>query len=71
MKNNFSPSINIIRDQEKDFAYITTPNSERVIEQLNKNVLSGIKSFYLVGSFGTGKSSFCRIASGRMISGLL
>lgn len=58
MKNNFSPSINIIRDQEKDFPYITTPNSERVIEQLNKNVLSGIKSFYLVGSFGTGKSSF-------------
>ena len=58
MKNNFSPSINIIRDQEKDFAYIITPNSESVIEQLNKNVLNGIKSFYLVGSFGTGKSSF-------------
>jgi len=58
MKNNFSPSINILRDQEKEFAYIPTSNAERVIEQLNKNVLSGIKSFYLVGSFGTGKSSF-------------
>lgn len=58
MKSKFSPSINIIRDQEKDLAYISTPNAERVIEQLNKNVLSGLKSFYLVGSFGTGKSSF-------------
>ncbi|MCH7973382.1 MAG: hypothetical protein IH949_05775 [Bacteroidetes bacterium] len=58
MRNNFSPSINIIRDQDKDFEYITTPNSERVIENLNKNVSRGIKAFYLVGSFGTGKSSF-------------
>jgi len=58
MRNSFSPSINIIRDKDKDFDYITTANSERVIENLNKNVARGIKSFYLVGSFGTGKSSF-------------
>jgi hypothetical protein len=58
MRNKFSPSINIVRDQDKDFEYITTPNSERVIKNLNQNVSRGIKSFYLVGSFGTGKSSF-------------
>lgn len=58
MRSKFSPSINIIRDQEKDFNYIPTPNAERVIDQLNKNVLAGLKSFYLVGSFGTGKSAF-------------
>lgn len=58
MKSNFSPSINIIRDQGKEVVYIPTPNAERVIQQLNKNVLSGLKSFYLVGSFGTGKSAF-------------
>lgn len=58
MGNNFSPSINIIRDQDKDFKYITTPNAERIIKNLNEYVLKGIKSFYLIGSFGTGKSAF-------------
>jgi hypothetical protein len=58
MKNRFSPSINIIRDQDKDFKYIPTTNAERVILQLNECVNVGIKSFYLVGSYGTGKSSF-------------
>lgn len=58
MKSKFSPSINIIRDQDRDFNYIPTPNAERVIGQLDNNVQAGLKSFYLVGSFGTGKSAF-------------
>jgi len=58
MANKFSPSINILRDQGKEVDYIPTPNAERVIKNLNKNFDKGIKSFYLVGSFGTGKSSF-------------
>lgn len=58
MKNNFSPSINIVRDQFTNFNYIPTPNSERIIAQINNSVLKGIRSFYIVGSFGTGKSSF-------------
>lgn len=58
MRSDFSPSVNIIRDQERDLRYIPTHNAERVIEQLNSNVSKGIRSFYLVGSFGTGKSSF-------------
>lgn len=58
MENKFSPSINILRDQGKKVDYFPTPNAERVIVNLNKNVDSGIKSFYIVGSFGTGKSSF-------------
>ncbi|MCX6151953.1 MAG: hypothetical protein NTX22_15615 [Ignavibacteriales bacterium] len=57
-RNNYSPSIDIIRDQDKEFNYIPTANAERVIENLNKNISKGIKSFYLVGSYGTGKSSF-------------
>ncbi len=58
MRNKFSPSINILRDRGKKLEYIPTPNAERVIDNLNKNVSKGIKSFYIVGSFGTGKSSF-------------
>ena len=58
MKNNFSPSVNIIRDYDEEFDYISTPNAERVIDTLNANVFGGMKSFYLVGSYGTGKSSF-------------
>lgn len=58
MSNKFSPSVNIVRDKEQRFEYIPTPNAERVVQNLNESILRGIKSFYLVGSFGTGKSSF-------------
>lgn len=58
MKNKFSPSINLVRDKGKIFEYIPTSNAERVLQYLNQNIDRGIKSFYLVGSFGTGKSSF-------------
>lgn len=58
MRNNFSPSVNIVRDKGKRFEYIPTPNAERIVQNLNESIVRGIKSFYLVGSFGTGKSSF-------------
>lgn len=58
MNNKFSPSVNIVRDREQRFEYIPTPNAERVVQNLNESIARGIKSFYLVGSFGTGKSSF-------------
>jgi len=58
MSNKFSPSINIVRDKGKRFEYIPTPNAERVVQNLNESIIRGIKAFYLVGSFGTGKSSF-------------
>ncbi|HOJ07328.1 MAG TPA: hypothetical protein PKX68_07235 [Ignavibacteriaceae bacterium] len=58
MNNKFSPSVNIVRDKAQKFEYIPTPNAERVLQNLNESISRGIKSFYLVGSFGTGKSSF-------------
>jgi len=58
MESKFSPSINIIRDIEKSFDYIQTPNAERVFEQMDRNYSAGIHSFNIIGSFGTGKSSF-------------
>ncbi len=58
MKNKFTPSVNIIRDLNSPFDYIHTPNAERVFEQLDNNYSAGIHSFNIIGSFGTGKSSF-------------
>lgn len=58
MENRFTPSVNIIRDINKSFEYIQTPNAERVFEQLDNNYSAGVHSFNIIGSFGTGKSSF-------------
>jgi hypothetical protein len=58
MKNNFTPSINIIRDTDRDFYYIPTPNAQRIVSQLALDFKAGIRSFNIIGSYGTGKSSF-------------
>jgi len=57
-QNRFTPSVNIIRDLDKPFDYIQTPNTERVLEQLDNNYSAGLHSFNIIGSFGTGKSAF-------------
>ncbi len=54
----YSPSINIIRDVDKPFQYIPTPNSKSVYDLIINNYSLGIRSFNIVGSYGTGKSSF-------------
>ncbi len=61
MKNNkgsFNPSVNIERDLEKDFEYVVTPNSRHIYSQLVGSLQSGSHSFSIIGSYGTGKSSF-------------
>jgi ribosomal protein S15P/S13E len=58
MGNNFSTSINILRDTEKDFHYIPTPNGKQVANQIVNDFKKGIRSFNIVGTYGTGKSSF-------------
>ncbi|MEX1015007.1 MAG: hypothetical protein WDZ80_07685, partial [Candidatus Paceibacterota bacterium] len=55
---NFNPSVNIERDLEKDFEYVVTPNSRQIYNQLVRNIDSGTHSFTIIGSYGTGKSSF-------------
>lgn len=55
---SFSPSINITRDIDKKLDYVVTPNSRQIYNQLIQNVDSGIHSFTIIGSYGTGKSSF-------------
>lgn len=58
MQVNFSTSINIIRDYNKELQYIPTPNSDRTLEQIKNDFQSGFRAFNIVGSYGTGKSAF-------------
>jgi len=58
MQTKFTTSTNIIRDGARDINYISTPNSLRVINQIVNDFKKGIRSFNIIGSYGTGKSSF-------------
>lgn len=58
MRTKFSPSINVLRDEGQDFGYIETPNAKRVANEILAGDQSGIHSFQLIGSYGTGKSAF-------------
>jgi ribosomal protein S15P/S13E len=58
MANNFTTSVNILRDTERDFNYIPTPNAAQVVSQIVNDFKKGIKAFNIVGTYGTGKSSF-------------
>jgi len=58
MAASFSPSVNIIRDAKKDLSYIVTPNAEQVALQITDAFKKGVHAFTLIGSYGTGKSSF-------------
>lgn len=58
MEIKYSPSVNIIRDAQKHLNYHKTPNAERIAEELIDDFKKGIHAFTLIGSYGTGKSSF-------------
>jgi len=68
MEYSINTSTNIIRDSDLEFNYIVTPNAERTNDSITDNVKRGQKAFNLVGSFGTGKSSFL-LALERSITG--
>lgn len=54
----FSLSTNINNIQYNDFHYIVTSNSRRVLGTILADYYTGIHCFTLVGTYGTGKSSF-------------
>jgi len=58
MSVSYSPSVNIIRDADRKIDYIATANANRIASQIFNDFKSGIHSFTLIGSYGTGKSSF-------------
>ena len=57
-KVSFSPSVNIIRDRDKELNYVVTKNSVKVASQILSDFRNQIHSFSIIGSYGTGKSSF-------------
>lgn len=57
-KTNYVPSVNILRDEARTISYIPTPNGKRVVGQIVDDFKKGLRAFNLVGSYGTGKSSF-------------
>jgi hypothetical protein len=58
MQAKFTTSTNIIRDSTRELNYIPTPNGMRVVNQIANDFKKGIRSFNIIGSYGTGKSSF-------------
>ncbi len=54
----FTTSTNIERDVVNDIHYITTPNALEVFDRIIQGYKSGYHSFNIIGSYGTGKSSF-------------
>ena len=54
----FSTSVNIERDSNKSFNYVVTANAKQAIGKIVDSFTAGIHSFCLIGSYGTGKSSF-------------
>ncbi len=58
MASNYSPSVNIIRDEESNLDYFVTPNAQKSVFTIFNEFKKGIHSFTLIGSYGTGKSSF-------------
>ena len=51
-------STNILRDENIDFDYIVTANSQKIFDSIHLSKATGQKCFNLIGSYGTGKSSF-------------
>ena len=54
----FNLSSNIENGQPDDFRYIVTPNARKAVSDIVENYHAGIHSYTIIGSYGTGKSSF-------------
>ena len=58
MKRTFSLSANIENGFPEGAQYIVTPNAQKAIHNIVNDFQTGIHSFTIIGSYGTGKSSF-------------
>jgi len=54
----YIPSVNIEYQKSKDLQYLITPNARAVLGTIIERFRSGSHSFQIIGSYGTGKSSF-------------
>lgn len=55
---SYIPSINIEQNISDDFQYIVTPNAKTALGNIIGNYQSGHHAFTIIGTYGTGKSSF-------------
>ena len=58
MSKSILVSTNILRDQNVQIDFIPTANSNNVFERIFYNHDRGQNCFTLIGSYGTGKSTF-------------
>jgi hypothetical protein len=58
MARKINTSVNIVRDTNKEIDYIPTLNGIKTIELITNDFNKGLRSFNIIGSYGTGKSSF-------------
>lgn len=58
MATKYTPSVNIFRDHDAEINYLPTPNVKRIAAQISDDFKNGMRSFTIIGSYGTGKSSF-------------
>ncbi len=58
MKRTFSLSANLENGFAEGAQYIVTPNAQKAISSIVNDFQTGIHSFTIIGSYGTGKSSF-------------
>ncbi len=58
MQTRFNTSTNIIRDSDRIISYIPTHNAIQIVKQIEYDFQNGVRSFNIIGSYGTGKSSF-------------
>lgn len=54
----YSPSVNILRDLDSSFEYVSTRNGEHSFSTIINNIKGGQRSYIIIGAYGTGKSSF-------------
>ncbi len=54
---SYTPSVNIIRDANRELVYYPTPNAVQVVNQIADDFKKGQRAFNVIGAYGTGKSS--------------
>ena len=57
-KKTFTLSANIDNGIAEGTSYIVTPNVQKVVQEIVDGFQTGIHSFSIIGTYGTGKSSF-------------
>ena len=58
MPRKINTSVNIVRDINAEIDYLPTPNGIKTIGLISNDFKKGLRSFNIIGSYGTGKSSF-------------